>query len=97
MPTIQIIRATPGPTTSERIVQLLSAHPQGMSVKELSRELNRPFSMVQHCLKPLVASQAISVRFNQDGREWLYAIAETNLVASRCLTKGRSRVIQLKC
>ncbi|MFM7438828.1 MAG: winged helix-turn-helix domain-containing protein, partial [Snowella sp.] len=73
------IRATPGPTTSERISTLLSANPQGLSVKELSQELNRPFSMVQHCLKSLMAAQSVAVRWGEKGRYWTYyCLADRN-------------------
>jgi predicted transcriptional regulator len=79
---IQIITATPGPTTAERIFDLLLAHPQGMTVKDLSQRLNRPVSMVQHCLKHLMAAEAVCAQFSEDGRQWLYYPSATSYLDS---------------
>ncbi|MEA5536811.1 winged helix-turn-helix transcriptional regulator [Crocosphaera sp. XPORK-15E] len=57
-----IIKATPGPKTDDRILELLKNHPQGLTVKELSEQLNRPVSMIQTCLKLLVSSQKVTVK-----------------------------------
>ena len=69
---IQIISATPGPTTTERILELVLTNHQGITVKELGQRLNRPVSMVQHCLRHLISSQAVGVRLSEDGRQWIY-------------------------
>jgi predicted transcriptional regulator len=69
---IQIIAATPGPTTEETIVDLIITHPQGLTVKQLSQRLNRPVSMIQLCLKSLIANKKISVRLNNNGMQKIY-------------------------
>lgn len=57
--TFTIIKATPGLTTNEKILELLKNHPDGLTVKQLSDQLNRPISMIQTCLKLLVACKKI--------------------------------------
>ncbi|AFY77102.1 MAG: winged helix-turn-helix domain-containing protein [Hydrococcus sp. C42_A2020_068] len=69
---IQIISATPGPTTTERILELILAHPQGITIKELSNRLNRPVSMVNLCLKPLLTSKQVYVRLSESGMQQIY-------------------------
>jgi predicted transcriptional regulator len=69
---IQIITATPGPTTTERILELILAYPQGITTKELSYRLNRPVSMVNVCLKSLIAARQIYVRLSENGMQQIY-------------------------
>ncbi|MDJ0581668.1 MAG: hypothetical protein QNJ66_16840 [Crocosphaera sp.] len=57
--TFTIIKATPGLTTDEIILNLLKDYPQGLTVKELSDKINRPISMIQTCLKLLVACKKV--------------------------------------
>lgn len=83
---IRIIKATPGPTTTERILELILAHPQGIATKELSKSLNRPVSMINHCLKRLIASKQVGVRLSESGMQQIYfpnAIA-VNLKKNLC-------------
>lgn len=70
MPEMIVIRARGGPKTTDRILELIAQHPQGISNKELSNKLNRPISMVNICLKPLVQSRQIRAEL-QDGY-WVY-------------------------
>jgi predicted transcriptional regulator len=67
--TIQIISATPGPTTTEKILESILAHPQGITVKEISSQLNRPVSMIDRCLKFLISSKQIYVRLSPNGMQ----------------------------
>ncbi len=60
--TFTIIKATPGLTTNETILNLLKDYPQGLTVKELSDQLNRPISMIQTCLKLLVAGKKVTTK-----------------------------------
>ncbi|HHP7231589.1 MAG TPA: hypothetical protein ACFCUY_12120 [Xenococcaceae cyanobacterium] len=62
MTTIKIISATPGPTTSERILELIKSQGTGVTIKELSSQINRPVSMLQICLAQLVSSKQIRIK-----------------------------------
>ncbi|BBA79841.1 hypothetical protein RGRSB_1407 [cyanobacterium endosymbiont of Rhopalodia gibberula] len=67
-----IIRPTPGPTTTQQIKELILTHPQGITVKQLSNRLNRPVSMVQSCLKSLLAVKVIKAKRASDTQKWIY-------------------------
>ncbi|WP_310489387.1 helix-turn-helix transcriptional regulator [Chamaesiphon sp. VAR_69_metabat_338] len=49
-------------TTTDRLLQLLAEHPDGIAIKELSDTLNRPISMLQICLKIAIASRKVAVK-----------------------------------
>ncbi|NEP09296.1 MAG: helix-turn-helix domain-containing protein [Symploca sp. SIO2C1] len=74
MSVIRIISPTPGPTTTERILELLNSHNQGVTIKELSHTLNRPVSMVQRCLKLLIASGQVYSRLDDTERQLVYQL-----------------------
>ena len=67
MTTIKIISATPGPTTTEQILELIKSQATGMTIKEISSQINRPVSMLQVYLKQLVSSKQIYTRKSQHG------------------------------
>jgi DNA-binding IclR family transcriptional regulator len=69
---LQIIKGTSGPSTSEQILELILAHPQGISVREICQTLNRPVSMVQICLNNLKSSKLIRRKKSLSGNYWLY-------------------------
>ena len=69
---IQIISATPGPATTEILLDLICSHPEGLTLKELSQKLNRPISMLQICLKSLMADKKVYVRLNNNGTQRIY-------------------------
>lgn len=69
---INIISATPGISTEEQILQLVRARKTGIKVREIERVLNRPISMIQICLKELIASKAIVSRKNKAGVGLIY-------------------------
>ena len=70
MTTIKIISATPGPTTTEQILELIKSQATGMTIREISSEINRPISMLQVYLKQLVSSKQIYAKKSQpsDGK-----------------------------
>ncbi|NER46085.1 MAG: winged helix-turn-helix transcriptional regulator [Symploca sp. SIO1A3] len=72
MPVIRIINPTPGPTTTERILELLNSGNQGMTIKELCNALNRPVSMVQRCLKLLIASGQVYSQLDDTRKQLVY-------------------------
>ncbi|MDJ0732414.1 MAG: winged helix-turn-helix transcriptional regulator [Crocosphaera sp.] len=67
-----IISSTPGPTTKERILELILTHPEGITVKTLSNRLNRPVSMINYCLKDLKGAKFIQAKFNLENQQWVY-------------------------
>ena len=67
-----IISPTPGLTTSQRILELILIHPHGITVKGLSSRLNRPVSMIQHCLKDLKETKLIQAKLNEPDQKWVY-------------------------
>ncbi len=54
-----IIKAKPGLTTNEKILELLENNPDGLTVRQLSDQINRPISMIQTCLKLLVSCKKV--------------------------------------
>lgn len=69
---INIISATPGIGTHEEILQLIQTRSTGITIKEISRRINRPISMIQICLKDLIADKAIFSRKNRAGVGLIY-------------------------
>lgn len=67
---IRIITPTPGPTTTELVLELIHNHPQGMTIGELQQQLNRPVSMLQICLKGLIADKLVKKR--KQGMQLVY-------------------------
>lgn len=70
--TIKIISATPGVSTTEKILDVISLCPQGITTKELSNQLNRPVSMVNSCLKYLMNTNLVYARLDQPKQHWIY-------------------------
>ena len=69
---INIISATPGISTHEQILQLVRAKATGITVKQMSKSLNRPISMIQVCLKDLLADKVVLARKNKVGVGLIY-------------------------
>lgn len=69
---IKIINATRRTTTTERVLWLVRAYPQGITVKELSKHLNRPISMINLCLKSLIADKQIDAQFDEELKQCIY-------------------------
>jgi hypothetical protein len=69
---IQIIKSRPGPSTTEQIKTLVFEHPDGITLTQICKVLNRPVSMIQRCLKPLIASRQIYCNKSSDGMQLVY-------------------------
>lgn len=69
---IQIISATPGISTHEKILNIIQTRSTGITIKEISKTINRPISMVQLCLRDLVSSKDIFTRKNRAGVGLIY-------------------------
>ncbi len=54
-----IIKAKSGLTTNEKILELLENNPDGLTVRQLSDQINRPISLIQTCLKLLVSCKKV--------------------------------------
>ncbi len=67
-----IIEITPDSrslTTTDRLLESIYNHPDGITIKELAQILNRPVSMLQICLKVLIASRKVVVRPHHHGEQ----------------------------
>ena len=69
---INIISSTPGISTHEQILQIIQARNTGITIKEISKIVNRPVSMIQVCLKDLIASEDIFTHKNKVGVGLIY-------------------------
>ncbi len=69
MAIIEITPDLPHPTTTDRLLESIRNHPDGLTIKELSDILNRPVSMLQICLKILIASRKIAVKQHKHGAQ----------------------------
>ncbi len=81
-----IISPTPGLTTSQRILELILTHPQGINVKGLSDRLNRPVSMIQYCLKELKEAKLIQAKLNETEQKWVYYPAASVEPKNSCVS-----------
>ncbi|MBW4622184.1 MAG: hypothetical protein KME17_22875 [Cyanosarcina radialis HA8281-LM2] len=73
---IVILRPQPGLNTTEKILELLTAHPEGLTVKEMHLQINRPISWVQTSLKSLMSSRR--VRCYQEGGQWRCSLSTSS-------------------
>ena len=65
-----IIETTPdfsSLTTTDKLLELIRNHPEGLTAKELGDILNRPVSMLQICLKILTASRKVALKQRNNG------------------------------
>ncbi|MEM6611795.1 MAG: winged helix-turn-helix domain-containing protein [Cyanobacteria bacterium P01_C01_bin.72] len=76
---INIISATPGISTQERVLKLVQARKTGITIKEIKRILNRPISMIQIHLQELIAAKAIVTHKNKAGVGLIYYPSKNNL------------------
>lgn len=66
-----IVEITPdfsSSTTTDRLLESIRDRPEGITIKELADKLNRPISMLQICLKILIASHKVAVRRHHHGQ-----------------------------
>ncbi len=68
----KIISATPGLTTQEEILKIIQEQATGITTKQLSKVLNRPVSMLQVCLKKLIASKQIYSKKSKTSHSIIY-------------------------
>jgi DNA-binding transcriptional regulator YiaG len=66
---IEITPDYPSPTTTDRLLESIRKHPDGLTVKELSDILNRPVSMIQICLKTSIANRQLTVKQRSYGQK----------------------------
>ncbi len=55
-------------TTTDRLLESIRDRPDGITIKELADKLNRPISMLQICLKILIASRKVAVKRHHYGQ-----------------------------
>ena len=72
MATLKFIKATPGLNTTEKLLQVIKANPQGLTIKALSKQLNRPISMLNICLKTLISSKQVKVKLSRNGMQRIF-------------------------
>jgi DNA-binding transcriptional regulator YiaG len=68
---VEITPAFPSLTTTDRLLESIHNHPDGLTIKQLADELNRPISMLQICLKILIASRKVAVRQQNNGQQFV--------------------------
>jgi DNA-binding transcriptional regulator YiaG len=66
---IEITPNFPSSTTTDRLLESIENHPDGLTIKELADILNRPISMIQICLKILIASQKVAIKRQNNDRQ----------------------------
>jgi DNA-binding transcriptional regulator YiaG len=66
---IEITPDLPSLTTTDRLIESIDNHPEGLTIKQLADILNRPISMLQICLKTPIASQKVTVRQHKYGEK----------------------------
>lgn len=72
MTKIKIINAISGKNTTQQILEKIQISQDGITIRELSKSLNRPVSMLQICLKNLIALKQISVRKSKADLSLIY-------------------------
>jgi hypothetical protein len=70
---VQFIKATPGPRTDDRILEVIHANPQGITAKQIAKQIGRPISMVQICLKSLLSRQKITYKSDRESGQGIYS------------------------
>jgi DNA-binding transcriptional regulator YiaG len=66
---IEISPDLPSLTTTDRLLELIHNHPDGLTIKQLADRLNRPISMLHICLKTPIASRKVVVRQHNNGEQ----------------------------
>jgi DNA-binding transcriptional regulator YiaG len=82
---IEITPNFPSSTTTDRLLESIENHPNGLTIKELADILNRPISMIQICLKILMASGKVAIRRQSNGAQLAPVyISKPEKVHSQC-------------
>jgi DNA-binding transcriptional regulator YiaG len=66
---IELTPDFPGLTTTDRLLESIYHHPEGLTIRQLADRLNRPISMLQICLNTLIASRKVAVRQQNNGQQ----------------------------
>lgn len=66
MATIKFITASGGLSTPETLLQIISKHPEGSTIKQLSNSLNRPVSMINLCLNNLLTEKKVKIKLSEN-------------------------------
>lgn len=74
MARIKFIKARGGLNTTETILQIIQLNPGGLTLKSLSKEMNRPVSMLNICLNNLIQSKQIKVKLSDNKMQKIYSI-----------------------
>ena len=69
MAIVEITPDFPSITTTDRLLESIGQHPDGLTIKELADRLNRPISMLQICLKNSIASQKVAIKQQKYGHQ----------------------------
>ena len=77
---IKIISATPGVSTRQQILQVIQSRNTGITIKEISKIINRPVSMIQVFLKDLISSKDIFTRQNKAGVGLIYYPSKAQVI-----------------
>ena len=72
MPTIKFIERRGGLTTNQMILKTIEQHPQGMTIKSISKEINRPVSMLNICLRTLIKDKQVKVKLSDNRMQRIY-------------------------
>jgi DNA-binding transcriptional regulator YiaG len=66
---IELTPDFPSLTTTDRLLESIRNHPEGLTIRQLADRLNRPISMLQICLNILIASRKVAVRQQNNGQQ----------------------------
>ncbi len=69
MAIIELTPDFPSLTTADRLLESIRNHPEGLTIRQLADRLNRPISMLQICLKILIASRKVAIRQQNNGQQ----------------------------
>lgn len=64
MANLIFIKARGGLSTSETLLRVINQNPQGLTIKQLSNNINRPVSMINICLKQLSSRKQITIQLS---------------------------------
>ncbi|BAU64980.1 hypothetical protein STA3757_23580 [Stanieria sp. NIES-3757] len=79
MTKIKIINSISGKNTTQQILETIQIYQDGITIQTLSKSLNRPVSMLQICLKNLIALKEISVRKSKTDLSLIYYRSNKNI------------------
>ncbi len=69
MAIIELTPDFPSLTTTDRLLESIHHHPEGLTIRQLADRLNRPISMIQICLNILIASRKVAIRQQNNGHQ----------------------------